>query len=161
MLRRTALTCMLLAVPALCASAQGRGPLHDCAYAKIDEAIAACTAAINAGKLEPVLIGIAHVNRGKWYVEKGDRERAVADFTRAIKIDPASAPAYFQRAKLHATAGRKAEAIADYRKVLELQPGQSHTITELQKLGVEVPRPPPTGGGGGGGDGFFGPLFAA
>jgi tetratricopeptide (TPR) repeat protein len=150
MLCRVVLAWLLLAGLAFAAAAQTRGPLHDCAYeGNLDARIAACTDAINANKLEPVLIGMAHVNRGRWYVEKGDPERAIADFTRAINLDSQQNLAYFQRAQLHAAAGRKAEAIADYRKVLELQPGQSQAIGELQKLGVEVPRP--SGGGGGGG----------
>jgi tetratricopeptide (TPR) repeat protein len=152
---------LLFVGSAVVAPSQTRVPLHDCAYdSNLDARIAACTDAINAGKLEPVVIGMAYNNRGQWYADKGERDRAIADFTSAIKLDRNQAPAYFHRARLHAAAGRKVEAIADFRKVLELQPGQSHTVAELKKLGVDVPPPPaPKGGGGGSGGGGLGGMI--
>src|SRR5262245_24279781 len=84
------------------ASAQSPGPLADCAYGAPDEKIAACTQHIEARKLDTYLIALAHTNRGGAYVEKNEPDKALADFNRAIELDPSMTLAYRQRAALHA-----------------------------------------------------------
>lgn len=75
----------------------------------------------------------------------------LADFDRAIELDPTLTQAYYERGLLHAKAGRKGQAIADYRKVLEYNPSDGRARNGLGKLGVTLPPLPSTGGGGGGG----------
>ena len=59
-----------------------------------DVAIAACTRAINSGAGRP---SINYNNRGEAYRGKGDMDRAIADFTEAIRLDPKYAIAYINR----------------------------------------------------------------
>lgn len=156
---RVLLVSLVLALMASAPLAQSPGPLADCADGDLDAKIAACTKHIEARKLDNVLISMAHTNRGRWYVEKKQAGKALADFTRAVEIDPKMTPAYFNRAQLHAAAGRKDQAIADYRKVLELNPRDQGSSDGLRQLGVEPPSPPAPSGRGGGGGGFMDGLF--
>lgn len=55
-------------------------------------------------------------SRGKAYVAKGDRNRAIADFTQAILFDPSYVEAYNNRGISHEALGNRVEAIADFRK---------------------------------------------
>jgi Tfp pilus assembly protein PilF len=63
----------------------------------------------------------AHSNRGYDYQSKGDFERAAADFTKAIEIDPTDADAYNNCCWLRATANRDLPlALADCDAVAQL-----------------------------------------
>lgn len=144
---------------------QYTGALAPCAEGvTLDAKIAACTSGIDGGKITGAGVAEALYLRGKWYVEKNEPDKALADFTRAIQINSQWTPAVFQRAQLHAKAGRKWEAVADYQRVLELFPGDQGALDGLKALGVQPPpprpvllpdggggyRPKPSGGGGGG-----------
>ena len=48
-----------------------------------------------------------YVNRGIAYLNKGGNDRAIADFTQAIKLDPKSAQAYCNRGIAYAYKGDK------------------------------------------------------
>ena len=149
-MRTLLLTLVILAITARGLPAQINAPLAACADGSLEAKIAACTKAIEEKKLDPVIISIAYTNRGRWYVEKTQVDKAIADFSRAIAIDARAAPAFFHRAQLHAAAGRKEQAIADFKKVLEMSPGDAATREGLKKLGVEPPAlPTPSGDGGG------------
>ena len=65
---------------------------------------------------------IIYNNRGTAYGELADYPQAIADFTRAIEIDPRNAEAYYN---LGTTYGRLADypqAIADFTRAIELNP---------------------------------------
>ena len=49
-------------------------------------------------------------------------DAALADFDRAIEIDPAAARAFASRGAIHQKLGRRANALADYNKAIELDP---------------------------------------
>ena len=59
-------------------------------------------------------------------------DEAVALFTRAIQLDPASAEAYFQRAAVYARRGSYEEVKADLRRAIELDPRhfESHRLID-------------------------------
>ncbi len=62
----------------------------------------------------------AYNNRGICKEKNGDTEAAMADYTKAIEIDPRLEIAYGNRAWLHDKLGNKEAAAADYRKAAEL-----------------------------------------
>src|SRR5258708_10334382 len=63
-----------------------------------------------------------YVNRGIEKVKKGDPNGAIADFTKAIEIDPRYTSAYLNRGIERARKGDRDGAIADYTKAVEIDP---------------------------------------
>ena len=60
--------------------------------------------------------------RGFIYAKKGDFDRAIPDYTEAIRLDPSNLPAYGGRARAYQQKGDAGNAKADYEKVLALNP---------------------------------------
>jgi tetratricopeptide (TPR) repeat protein len=65
----------------------------------------------------------AYVNRGIAYSDKGDQDRAIADFTTAIWINPREVEAYNSRGLAHDRKGDCDLAIADFNRAMEISPG--------------------------------------
>ena len=88
-----------------------------------DRRIRGCTQIIERGKRETrEYRAIAYNNRGLAYQEKGEVDRAVADFTTAIKFNPNDARVYNNRGVAYEQKGDKEQAIADYGKGIALNP---------------------------------------
>src|SRR5437870_10728144 len=62
------------------------------------------------------------IERGIEKAKKGDMDGALADFNRAIELDPKNAAAYYNRASAKMLKQDAAGAIADYTRVIELDP---------------------------------------
>src|SRR5207249_2392538 len=74
--------------------------------------------------------------RAQIYAEQGRADLALADYTRALSLNPAYTPAYRHRARLLIRAGRTGEALADCEQALRLEPesAPAHTIREIALL---------------------------
>ena len=59
--------------------------------------------------------------RGDSYAEKGDHDKAIADYTEAIRLDPKNANFYAFRAKAYRALGDEVKAASDESKVQELK----------------------------------------
>lgn len=59
---------------------------------------------------------------GLRYESKGDRDHAIASFTKSIEADPDSTAAYMDRARVYSAKGEQDRAIADYTSVVEIEP---------------------------------------
>lgn len=69
---------------------------------------------------------IAFNNRGVFLKEqKGDLTRALADYNKAIELDPENEGCYYNRGLLYEQQGNLAGAIADYSSVIRLNPGHA------------------------------------
>ena len=83
---------------------------------------------------------IAYSNRGAARSAQGDNEGAIADYTRAIEINPQLANAYANRGVVRNALGDKAGAIVDFQRAAELyqQQGQTQqyqeTLNRIQQL---------------------------
>jgi tetratricopeptide (TPR) repeat protein len=64
----------------------------------------------------------AFYNRGVAYSAKGDKDRAIADYSEAIRLDPGYALAFNQRGNAHSAKGDNDRAIADYSDAIRLDP---------------------------------------
>ncbi|KRR06103.1 hypothetical protein CQ12_03015 [Bradyrhizobium jicamae] len=82
-------------------------------------AIAACTRAINSSAGRP---SENYTHRGIAYRDKGDTNRAVADYTEAIRQDSKYAQAYYNRGNAYSDKGDTDRAIADYTAAIRLDP---------------------------------------
>jgi len=87
-----------------------------------EAAISGCTAVINSGREWGRSLSIAYMSRGLAYKANGDLDRALADYTKAIELDPKDAYAYYNRGLHYRAKGDLDHAIADYRKAIELDP---------------------------------------
>jgi tetratricopeptide (TPR) repeat protein len=68
-------------------------------------------------------VGLALNNRGNIYgKEKGDLDRAMADFNRSIQYDPSYENAYVNRGIVYCLRGKFDLAIPDFNKALQLKP---------------------------------------
>jgi tetratricopeptide (TPR) repeat protein len=69
---------------------------------------------------------IAYYLRGKCYENKGNMDRAMSDFSDAIKIDPKYMLAYYERAVEYQKRQEFDKALDDYTRIIELYPDQAH-----------------------------------
>ena len=64
----------------------------------------------------------AHLDHGRACLDKGKYDDAIADYTKAIALDPNFALAYTNRGLAYAKKGDVDRAIADYDKAIALDP---------------------------------------
>jgi tetratricopeptide (TPR) repeat protein len=87
----------------------------------LDIVFAACSNVISSGA-DSKSMAIAHGERGNTHHDKGEYDRAIADYTRAIELNPTDAVVYNNRGIAFRAKGDNDSAIADYTKVVELKP---------------------------------------
>ena len=84
-------------------------------------------------------IDSAYTNRGAAYYEKAEFDRAIADFTKAIDLNPKSALAYCNLGWTYEAMGDEREAIVHYRRALELDPSLEAARDNLKLLSPRQP----------------------
>lgn len=93
-----------------------------CNGEKGNKAIAACTHIIEDANENVFTRAAAHLERGNVYALKGDYDRAIADYSQAIKLDPTYAKAYYNRGLANQRKGNFNRAIADDTAAIRLYP---------------------------------------
>ncbi len=90
-----------------------------------EQRIAACAALIGTLKDQPQAQAAALVNRGAtyWYIDK--TELALADFNRAIALDPKNARAFRERSNAYRGIGQLDKALADANDAVRLDPNNA------------------------------------
>ena len=68
---------------------------------------------------------LAYFNRARNYDDQKDYERAIADYSEAIRFDPKFASAFFYRGMAYADVGNRDRAIADYSEAIALDPAEA------------------------------------
>jgi len=76
---------------------------------------------------EPSRIPLAYNNRGLAYLGMGQFDRAIADCSAAIAIDPQYYLAYYNRGKALRALGRPKEAMDDFNRAIEINPRYADT----------------------------------
>jgi tetratricopeptide (TPR) repeat protein len=121
---------LALAVPALGASFKLGTSWIDqknCQGGNGDVAIAGCTAVINDAP-ESAIRARAYFNRGNAWMPKGDNDRAIADYTEAIRLDPKNAELFNNRCWTRAVIGQLEQALEDCETSLNLRPGDGRIL---------------------------------
>ena len=119
---RLTLTCAagLLVLAAWGATAQARsqhptGDMGTCYRGHGRPAIAACGRLIASGRY----LAIVYTHRGRHYFEAGDFDRAIADYNKALRLEP-QWDAYFQRSLAYRKKGDRKRATADCKEANRL-----------------------------------------
>jgi tetratricopeptide (TPR) repeat protein len=87
----------------------------------LDLTIQGCTAVLKQNPSNEIAAA-AYNNRGIAYDDKGDHDRAMADYNQAISLDPKDASHYFNRGNAYQDKDDDQHAIADYTKAIALDP---------------------------------------
>jgi tetratricopeptide (TPR) repeat protein/uncharacterized membrane protein len=90
-----------------------------CENSQGDEAIAGCERAMASGKYSGSLLAALYIDRG---VAQRDDDRAIADYSKAIELDPGYALAYQNRSRRYYNNNDYKRALADVNKAIELDP---------------------------------------
>jgi tetratricopeptide (TPR) repeat protein len=110
---------LLVAIPAVAAPPDDR---LICAKEDGDEAIAACTRAIESGKYKGRALSILYVNRGAEWSAKGQTDRAIADYNESIRLDPKHAMAFNNRGFNYTKKKDYDRAIQDFDQAIRIEP---------------------------------------
>jgi tetratricopeptide (TPR) repeat protein len=71
---------------------------------------------------------VGYFKSGNAYNNKGDYDRAIADYTEALRLDPNLVAAYFNRGDAYRNKGDYDRAIADYTEALRLDPNLASNL---------------------------------
>jgi tetratricopeptide (TPR) repeat protein len=93
-----------------------------CNNANPEVKIFGCSAIIEAGTEAPEAIATAHFNRGLAYHAKRELDLAIADYDRAIALNPEFAEAYNGRGKAYFSKGNNDRAMLDLDRAIALDP---------------------------------------
>jgi tetratricopeptide (TPR) repeat protein len=95
---------------------------NDCNARDPDRNIAGCSRLIEDDHESAQTRSIAYVGRGLAWQGKGERDRAMADFTAAIRLDPENSLAYSNRGILWREKQDVDRAIADFSEAIRIEP---------------------------------------
>ena len=82
----------------------------------------ACTAAIKSGDLAPDYLANVYYDRGSKYAIKDSYDRAIVDFSQALKLKPFLIKALLKRGVAYLKRGDKHSAGADFSQAIRLEP---------------------------------------
>ncbi len=88
----------------------------------IDVGLSACHRLITSGRYTGVDLANLLRARGYWYHQKKDLDTALADFNRAIQLDPKHVEGYDYRADVWTDKGELDRAIADHTMAIRIDP---------------------------------------
>lgn len=129
-----------LEVPIKSVSANSKN-WKDCESREPDRMIRGCSPIIKAGKDTRKNLAIAYNNRGIAYREKGEYDRAIADFTQAIKLNPKDVNPYLNRGVAYEKKREYDLAIADYTQAIKLNSKYAYPYNNLAWTYYKSDRP--------------------
>ena len=120
-MRATAAAILAMLMPVTSAQASN---LTDCSQ-RVDllRTVDGCTHALNSSILNDRLTAMALNNRANAYGSMAAYDLAIADYDKAIAIEPTHAHGYLNRGSTHLEARHIELAIADFNRALQIDPG--------------------------------------
>jgi lipoprotein NlpI len=89
----------------------------------IEQRISACTAVVQSDRNQ-TNVEISYFYRGNAYSDKADYDRAIEDYTQAIRLNPKDTHALFNRGNTYRVKRDFDHSIADYDQMIRLDPRQ-------------------------------------
>jgi len=80
---------------------------------------------------EPTRAPLAYYNRGQAYLDAGDIDRAVVDYSAAIALNPRYREALYNRGIAFERRGEPLRAVSDYREAIRLEPSDPRAHNNL------------------------------
>jgi tetratricopeptide (TPR) repeat protein len=112
----------------LAATPAAADDVDTCEKASGDEAMAACTGAINSGRYSGgQLASLFNIRCFEWN-GKHESDKAIADCNQAIQLNPNDATAFFNRGRAYEAKGQYDRAIEDYSQAIRLDPNNANAI---------------------------------
>jgi len=93
---------------------------EDCSSIDVDQIIRGCSGVINSRQELRQTLAIAYHRRGTAYATRKDYDKAIADYTNALEIDPKHVSALNDRGLAYTSKGDYERAIADVTRAVEL-----------------------------------------
>ncbi len=94
-----------------------------------EQAIQLFSRAIQSGDIKGKELAVTYYNRGQAFALMKRTDKAVDDFTQAIKLDPSLARAYDSRGKIYKQKGDLDKAIDDFSNALKIVPFAAGVLT--------------------------------
>ncbi|WP_455200096.1 tetratricopeptide repeat protein [Kaarinaea lacus] len=88
----------------------------------LDETIASFSKVINAGRIQGTALAEIYRERGIHYADLGHYDKAVGDFSNAVKLNPGYVTAYINRANAYAKLEQYKAAFQDFATAQKLSP---------------------------------------
>jgi len=112
---------------ALAGSVRAQTPAQDDAFCAgtagtSEQRLAACTRAITSGQLSREALARTFYNRGIEWSDARDHDRAISDYSEAIRLNPQDASSFYNRGNSWRAKGDGDKAIADYTDAVRLNP---------------------------------------
>jgi tetratricopeptide (TPR) repeat protein len=113
---------VILTAPVVLGTSAGADNLQTCSKSSGELAIDACSRVISSGAYKGSRLATVYGLRASKFIAAGDHDRAIADLTEAIKLDPRSALAFHTRGIVWQAKGDPERALADFQMSLQLDP---------------------------------------
>lgn len=132
-----AVVIFLLALP-LAGQAGWNNDAQICLDKSGDEAIAACTRAIQSGQLSQNSLATTYSNRGVEWRQKGEIDKAMEDYNEALSLNPNYIKAYGNRGSVYLVRQQYDKALDDMKQAFRLNPKDSYVplmlaVTRMHK----------------------------
>jgi len=133
--RRISNAAVVLAAGALLFASPALGQWSDVAEAcyqsegEPSNAVAVCTAAIEAGDLDQESLALTYSNRGNSYYDLGDYDRAVADYNIALDLLPGDPVTLSNRGAAFLELAQNDRALEDLNEAIRLYPDNPVALT--------------------------------
>jgi len=75
-----------------------------------------------------------HLKAGEKLLSDGKKKEAIAEFSKAIEVDPECVNAYLNRAMCYNETGQPKRAVADFSKAIELDPTNAYSYDQRALL---------------------------
>src|SRR5262245_8355369 len=120
---RAVLAAFAITAALLASASSGRADdRDDCGKLSGDQAIAACTRAIQSGRWKGTDLAVIFNNRGFEYRNKNDHDGAIRDYDEAIRLNPRYTLAFNNRANSYYRKRDYDRAIRDHNEAIKLNP---------------------------------------
>ena len=80
----------------------------------------------------------AYFNRGSAWANKGEFDRAIADYDQAIQLDPKNTKAYYFRGMVWEKKRSLQAALADFKMHAQLAPSDRDGLTAVKRVSKEL-----------------------